>query len=127
VDRTRLLHRSDEQSSGVRASNNFAARYSTAAWDPKLLRNTSIPEFCKTTGETCFVDASKDFADAFNRYLSVPGQSTRDTVTSEEQNASGGVTTSSVVTDEKLPATEEMSRCHAQNARHNDAKDLFSA
>ena len=54
-----------------------------------------------------------DFARAFDRYVVGPGQFSRDTVTCQEKGGLAAVTEVSVVTDEKTPATEGMSRCHA--------------
>jgi putative DNA primase/helicase len=56
-----------------------------------------------------------DFAEAFDRYLSDQGgQVKRDTVTCEGNSSFGTVTGHADVTDGKTPATEGMSRCHAQ-------------
>ena len=61
-----------------------------------------------------------DFARAFDRYVVGPGQYSRDTVTCQEKSGLAAVTEGSVVTDEKTPATEGMSRCHAQDTPPND-------
>jgi len=61
-----------------------------------------------------------DFAAAFDRYLSGAGQFNRDSVTCQEKDGFEAVTEPSLVTDEKRPATEEMSRCHAQDTLPRD-------
>jgi len=62
-----------------------------------------------------------DFADAFDRYLSdQAGQVKRNTVTCEGKGGFETVTSDADVTDGKTPATEGMSRCHAQDAPPND-------
>jgi hypothetical protein len=61
------------------------------------------------------------FADAFDRYLSGPGQFIRDSVTCQEKDDFAAVTGGSVVTDEKPRPTEGMSRCHAQDTLRHDA------
>jgi Protein of unknown function (DUF3631) len=95
----------------------------TESWLARHLRRFTVHSKTLRIGEDRAKGyESKDFADAFNRYLFVPGQSMRDNVTCEEKSGFGAVTRSSVVTDEKLPATEGMSRCHAQNTLPSDAK-----
>jgi hypothetical protein len=58
---------------------------------------------------------SAAFANAFDRYLPRPGQFTRDSVTCGEKDGFEAVTNGSVVTDEKSPSTEGMSRRHVEN------------
>jgi hypothetical protein len=63
-----------------------------------------------------------EFADAFDRYLPGQGQLNRDSVTCEKKGSFATVTEISLVTDEKMPATEEMSRCHAEDALPDDSQ-----
>jgi hypothetical protein len=57
---------------------------------------------------------SAHFIRAFERYVRKPAEFNRDTVTYEGNPDLASVTATCVVTNGMLPATEGMSRCHAQ-------------
>jgi Protein of unknown function (DUF3631). len=93
------------------------------AWLARQLRRFGIrPKTLRIDDDRAKGYERAAFADAFDRYLSGPGQSCRDSVTCEEKDDFAAVTRDSVVTDEKPASTEGMSRRHAQNTLPNDSQ-----
>jgi len=82
----------------------------------QLCRFGVHPKTLRIDGDRAKGYEHAEFADAFDRYLSDHGQFGRDSVTCQEKDAFEAVTKASFVTDEKRPAKEEMSRCHAPTA-----------
>jgi putative DNA primase/helicase len=76
------------------------------------------PKTLRTVGDRGKGYEKGDFEEVFERYTS--GQLIGDTVTGEAIPSAPSVTTSSPVTDLKLPAPEGMSPCHGQNTPRSD-------